>query len=79
MGGAAAPTPPSLRIQSCGWTANGARLATDPPNAFLASNRISMLQTFLGGRSSVFCRLPQFTSFALRLIYRRPFVGRLTG
>jgi hypothetical protein len=46
MGGAAAPPPPSLRIQSCGWTANDARLATDPPNPFLASNRISMVWSF---------------------------------
>jgi hypothetical protein len=35
-----------LRIQSCGWTANDARLATDPPNPFLASNRISMVWSF---------------------------------
>ncbi len=70
LGGAAAPTPPSLRIQSCGWTANDARLATDPPNAFLASNRVSMAQTSwcsLGGVAVKFFRVNPLTSYTCKL------------
>jgi hypothetical protein len=36
-------------------------------------------QTSTSRRISVFCRMPQFTPFIRRLIYRRPFVGRPTG